>query len=136
MEAIDTPPRKAPTSLLNSTASARAARPTAQATANSTSNSWFWASRPSSGGITQRIVAAVPSTKALPTSSSRRAWPVMLPPPWRLNELSRIMARITAMSCTTRKPTAMRPCRESISRLSESSFTMMIVLEKVRHTAM
>ena len=29
----------------------------------------------------------------------------------------------------------MRPCRESISRLSDSSFTMMIVLEKVSATA-
>jgi hypothetical protein len=39
-------------------------------------------------------------------------------------------------SRATRKPTAIRPCSESISRLSESSFTMMIVLEKVRQTAM
>ena len=34
-----------------------------------------------------------------------------------------------------RKPSAICPCSESISRLSDSSFTMMIVLEKVSATA-
>jgi hypothetical protein len=34
-----------------------------------------------------------------------------------------------------RSPTAIRPWRESISRLSASSLTMMIVLENVRATA-
>ncbi len=46
------------------------------------------------------------------------------------------MAITTQMSCTMRKPTAIRPCRESISCLSDSSFTMMMVLEKVSATAM
>jgi hypothetical protein len=46
-----------------------------------------------------------------------------------------IIARMTAMSWTIRKPTAMRPCSASISRLSDSSLTMMIVLEKVSATA-
>ena len=45
-----------------------------------------------------------------------------------------IMASTTTMSCTIRKPMAMRPCSESTSRLSLSSFTMMIVEEKVSAT--
>jgi len=45
-------------------------------------------------------------------------------------------AMIAMMSCTIRKPTAMRPWRESISCLSERSLTMMIVLENVRVVAM
>jgi hypothetical protein len=48
---------------------------------------------------------------------------------------SAIIARTTTMSCTIRKPSAMRPCSESISRLSDSSLTMMIVEEKVSATA-
>ena len=47
-----------------------------------------------------------------------------------------IIATTTAMSCTIRKPTAMRPYSESSSRLSLSSLTMMMVLEKVSATAM
>ncbi len=46
-----------------------------------------------------------------------------------------IIASTTKRSWTIRKPSAMRPCSESISRLSDRSFTMMIVLEKVRATA-
>ena len=46
-----------------------------------------------------------------------------------------IIASTTATSCTIRKPTAMRPCSESSSRLSDSSLTTMIVLEKVSATA-
>ena len=46
-----------------------------------------------------------------------------------------IIASTTAMSCTIRMPTAMRPCRESSSRRSESSLMMMMVLEKVSATA-
>lgn len=49
---------------------------------------------------------------------------------------SAIIARITTRSCTIRNPTAIRPWSESISRLSLSSFTMMIVLENVSATAM
>ncbi len=46
-----------------------------------------------------------------------------------------IIANTTTRSCTIRKPSAICPCKESISRLSDSSFTMMIVLEKVSATA-
>jgi hypothetical protein len=46
-----------------------------------------------------------------------------------------IITRMTTMSWTIRKPMAMRPCRESISRLSDKSLTIMMVLEKVRATA-
>jgi hypothetical protein len=59
-------------------------------------------------------------------------WPDASPAPRAVRP---IIARMTAMSWTMRKPTAMRPCRASISRLSESSLTMMMVLEKVRATA-
>jgi hypothetical protein len=47
-----------------------------------------------------------------------------------------IIANTTTMSCTIRKPRAIWPCSESISRLSESNLTVMIVLEKVSATAM
>jgi hypothetical protein len=46
------------------------------------------------------------------------------------------MARTTTRSCTIRKPSAIWPCSESIARLSDRSFTMMIVLEKVSATVM
>ena len=45
------------------------------------------------------------------------------------------MTITTTMSWTIRNPTAIRPWGSSSSRLSESSLTMMIVLEKVRATA-
>ena len=45
------------------------------------------------------------------------------------------MASTTTMSCTIKKPSAIRPCRLSISRLSDSNLTMMMVLEKVSATA-
>lgn len=45
------------------------------------------------------------------------------------------MTSTTTMSWTIRKPIAIRPWSSSSSRLSESSFTMMIVEEKVRATA-
>jgi hypothetical protein len=47
-----------------------------------------------------------------------------------------IIASTTTMSCTIRKPRAIRPCRSSSSRLSVSSLTMMIVDENVSATAM
>ncbi len=49
--------------------------------------------------------------------------------------VSAIITSTTTISWTMRKPTAMRPCRASTSRLSESSLTMMMVLEKVSATA-
>lgn len=48
---------------------------------------------------------------------------------------SAIIASTTTIPCTIRNPTAMRPCSASISRLSDSSLTIMMVLENVSATA-
>jgi hypothetical protein len=45
------------------------------------------------------------------------------------------MASTTTMSCTIRKPSAIARAALSISRLSDRSFTMMMVEEKVSATA-
>lgn len=75
-----------------------------------------------------------PTAASFSTTSPRRTshetWPA--PAPWLPIT---IIATTTAMSCTSRKPIAMRPCGEPISRLSDSSMTMMMVLEKVSATA-
>jgi hypothetical protein len=60
--------------------------------------------------------------------------PLPSPAPIPMAE-STIIASTTTRSCTIRKPSAIWPCSESISRLSDSSFTMMIVEEKVSATA-
>ena len=52
-----------------------------------------------------------------------------------LRALRPIMAKTTTRSCTIRKPNAIRPCKVSTSRLSDSSLTIIMVLEKVNATA-
>ena len=46
-----------------------------------------------------------------------------------------LIASTTTRSCTIRKPKAICPCRESISRLSDSSLTIIMVDENVSATA-
>ncbi len=132
----ETPATNAPTSWLNPRDAPALARIIAHATANRISSSCDCASQWTSRGSTQCIRIAIAPRNAAPLTRITRLCisrprPDSSPP----NAESTISARIATTSCTIRKPTATRPCRESISRLSESSFTMMIVLENVSATA-
>ena len=136
VEAIETPAKKAPTSLLNPKISPMTAPSTAQAIANNISNSDECARRRSRPGSTYRISSATASSMAAPFSSiCSAAHPKFVSPSACPKAVRPIITSTTTISWTMRKPTAIRPCRASTSRLSESSFTMMMVLENVSATA-
>ena len=108
--------------------------------AKTSSNSCERAIAATSAGSTQRIrtyIAAAAAARRQPSDSSTPTHPALLgsSAPVLRSALIDIIAMTTAKSCTIRKPTAMRPCRLSSSRLSDSSLTMMIVLENVSATA-
>ena len=102
----------------------------------STSSSGTRARAVVNDGSTHQASAPTPARKPTAlTITPSAALPALPAPPVGPIAVSAIIARITARSWMIRKPTAMRPCSASISRLSDSSLTMMIVLEKVRATA-
>ena len=139
VDASETPARNAPTSRLNPRASPAAASDTAHAMAEITSSSWDRARSRVADGSTHLINTTTNPRNTRPFTTTNAAVvgngtpssPVPLP-----TAVNAIITRMTTMSCTIRNPTAMRPCSASISRLSERSLTMMMVLENVSATAM
>ncbi|OPZ85217.1 MAG: hypothetical protein BWY76_01505 [bacterium ADurb.Bin429] len=134
VDASETPPRKAPTSLPKPSQSPTKASSSAQAMANNTSSSVERASSGSRRGSTKYAAAHIPARKVIPDTiifiAIQPGGPIA-----SLLALSIIIAMMTTRSCTMRIPNAMRPCSASASCLSESSFTTMMVLEKVRASA-
>jgi hypothetical protein len=94
--------------------------------ANTSSSSCERAIADTTAGSTQRIStksssAAVASRPPSDSSTSCSATSPLSAPPAPRIALIVIIAMTTATSCTIRKPIAMRPCRLSSSRLSDSS---------------
>ena len=131
VDAIETPPRNAPTSTPKPSSSPSAPSATAHAIANRTRRSGSRARAWSSGVRAHRISTARTASSAMPFARTPSSAAPVEPSDSPL-AVRAIITTTTTRSWTIRIPTARRPWRSSSSRRSERSLITMIVLERAR----